>query len=199
VERGDPGLIRRAQPEVGIFVAAESEGHFEKARATDEAAARRYRAAFQSLLQKGAGSDRLVLAWWGIGDLLAGTVPFYELARYDEASALGGANGVRGIRGDRYHGKRKLLGNVELRSTLWQFQVARSRYALGLTSFVDGGRVWADTRPAPELDGRGLGLRYGVGGGLRLRKGQTFVLRADVAWSEDARPLGFYFLAGHLF
>jgi hypothetical protein len=38
------------------------------------------------------GSDRLVLAWRGIGDLLAGTVPFYELARYDEASALGGAN-----------------------------------------------------------------------------------------------------------
>jgi hypothetical protein len=34
---------------------------------------------------------------------------------------------------------------------------------------------------------------------LRLRKGETFVLRADVAWSADARPLGFYFLAGHLF
>jgi hypothetical protein len=38
-----------------------------------------------------------------------------------------------------------------------------------------------------------------VGGGLRLRKGETFVLRADVAWSEDARPLGFYFLAGNMF
>jgi hypothetical protein len=145
------------------------------------------------------GSDRLVLAWRGIGDLLLGTVPFYELARYDEASALGGANGVRGIRGDRYHGKRKLLGNLELRTTLWGFQVRRSQYALGATTFVDGGRVWADTRAAPELDGRGLGLKFGTGGGLRLRKGETFVLRADVAWSDDARPLGFYFLAGHLF
>jgi hypothetical protein len=38
-----------------------------------------------------------------------------------------------------------------------------------------------------------------VGGGLRLQKDQTFVLRADLAWSPDAHPLGGYFLAGHLF
>jgi hypothetical protein len=145
------------------------------------------------------GTDRLVFAWRLIGDLLAGEVPFYELSRYDEASALGGANGVRGIRGDRYHGKRKVLGNLELRSTLWGFHVRRSAYTLGLTGFVDGGRVWADTSAAPELDGPGPGLKYAVGGGLRLRKGETFVLRADVAWSEDARPVGFYFLAGHIF
>ena len=145
------------------------------------------------------GTDRLVLAWRGIGDLLVGKIPFYELSRYDEASAIGGANGVRGVRGDRYHGKRKLFGNLELRSTLWHFQVRRSGYALGVTGFLDGGRVWADTSAAPELDGTGLGLKYGVGGGLRLRKGETFVLRADVAWSEDARPVGFYFLAGHIF
>jgi hypothetical protein len=145
------------------------------------------------------GTDRLVFAWRGIGDLLLGTIPFYELSRYDEASAIGGANGVRGIRGDRYYGKRKLFGNLELRSTLWNFQVRGSPYALGVTGFVDGGRVWADTTSQPELDGTGIGLHYGVGGGLRLRKGETFVLRADVAWSEDARPLGFYFLAGNMF
>jgi outer membrane protein assembly factor BamA len=145
------------------------------------------------------GTDRLVLAWRVIGDLQAGEIPFYELSRYDEASALGGANGVRGIRGDRYHGKRKLLGNLELRTMFWDFHVRKSLYSLGATGFVDGGRVWADTTAAPELDGTGLGLHWAFGGGLRLRKGETFVLRADVAWSEDARPLGFYFLAGHIF
>ena len=67
------------------------------------------------------------------------------------------------------------------------------------SGFFDGGRVWADLRSAPELDGTGLGLKYGVGGGLRLQKGTTFVLRFDLAWSPDARPLGGYFLAGHLF
>jgi hypothetical protein len=106
---------------------------------------------------------------------------------------------VRGIPSDRYHGKRKLFGNLEARSSLWSFFVRGSPYTLGVTAFIDGGRLWADTRPAPELDGSGLGLKYGLGGGLRLRKGETFVLRADLAWSPDARPFGFYFLAGHMF
>jgi outer membrane protein assembly factor BamA len=145
------------------------------------------------------GTDRLVFAWRGIGDLLLGTIPFYELSRYDEASAIGGANGVRGIRGDRYYGKRKLFGNLELRAVVANFHLWDSQYALGTTAFVDGGRVWADLTSAPELDGTGVGLKYGIGGGLRLRKGETFVLRADLAWSPDARPIGFYFLAGHIF
>ena len=145
------------------------------------------------------GTDRVVLAGRLIGDLLYGDAPFYELARYDEASALGGANGVRGIPGDRYYGMRKLFGNLELRTTLVTFKVLNSLYALGVTAFFDGGRLWADVTSAPELDGPDPGIKYGAGGGLRLRKGQTFVLRADLAWSPDARPVGFYFLAGHLF
>jgi hypothetical protein len=144
-------------------------------------------------------TDRLVLAARLIADVQAGEVPFFELARYDETSALGGANGVRGIPGDRYHGKRKLFGNLELRAILASFHAGRSAYVLGATGFLDGGRLWADLSPAPDLDGTGLGFKYGAGGGLRLRKGQTFVLRADLAWSPDARPVGFYFLAGHMF
>ena len=145
------------------------------------------------------GTDRLVLAGRLIADVQMGDVPFYELSRYAEASALGGANGVRGVPGDRYHGKRKLFGNLELRTELWDFRLGKSRYALGLTGFFDAGRLWADATSTPELDGTGIGLKWGAGAGLRLRKGQTFVLRADLAYSPDARPVGFYFLAGHLF
>ena len=145
------------------------------------------------------GSDGLVLAGRLVADLQMGEVPFYELSRYAEASALGGANGVRGVPGDRYHGKRKLFGNLELRSTLWAFDLGASRYHLGLTAFFDAGRLWADVTSAPALDGSGIGLKWGGGAGLRLRKGETFVLRADLAYSPDARPVGFYFLAGHLF
>ena len=79
------------------------------------------------------------------------------------------------------------------------FSLGASEYALGVTGFFDAGRVWADVTPAPSSTGPGWGLKYGVGGGLRLRKGETFVLRADLAWSPDARPFGFYFLAGHAF
>jgi hypothetical protein len=59
--------------------------------------------------------------------------------------------------------------------------------------------VWADTRPQPALDGTGLGLKYGVGGGLRLGSGGSFVLRGDIAWSPDATPIGGYLIAGEIF
>jgi outer membrane translocation and assembly module TamA len=144
-------------------------------------------------------ADRLVLAARAVGYLQIGDVPFYELSRYDETSALGGAKGVRGIPKNRYYGKRKTFGNLEARGRLFTFRVRKSEYQLGLAAFLDGGRVWADLRGAPELDGSGLGLKYGAGGGLRLQKGSTFVLRVDLAWSPDARPLGGYFLAGHVF
>jgi hypothetical protein len=145
-------------------------------------------------------TDRLVIAGRLVGDLQIGDIPFYELSRFDETSALGGSKYLRGVPSNRYYGKRKLIGNAEVRSQLYRRDIRGSRYELGVTVFLDAGRVWATTvRSAPELDGRGLGLKYGVGGGLRLQKDQTFVLRADLAWSPDARPLGGYFLAGHLF
>jgi hypothetical protein len=143
--------------------------------------------------------ERLVMAARLVGDLQLGGPPFYELARYDEASAIGGANGVRGVPGDRYYGKRKVFGNLEARLALWKFTAWGSPYRFGVTGFFDGGRVWADLESQPELDGTGFGLKYGVGGGLRLQKGQTFLLRADIAWSPDARPIGGYFLAGQMF
>jgi hypothetical protein len=36
-------------------------------------------------------------------------------------------------------------------------------------------------------------------GSKRLQEGQTFVVRADLAWSPDARPIGAYFAAGQIF
>jgi hypothetical protein len=145
------------------------------------------------------GTNRLVLATRVVGDVLLGDPPVYELARLDETSAVGGAKFVRGVPTNRYYGKRKLMGNLELRSRLFELRVGRSPYAVGLTGFLDGGRVWADLQHRPDLDGTALGIKYGVGGGLRIQKGETFVLRADLAWSPDARPLGAYLLAGHQF
>jgi hypothetical protein len=141
----------------------------------------------------------LVLAARAVADVLVGQPPFYELSRYDEASAVGGANGVRGVPADRYYGKRKLFTNLEIRAQLAKFTVAGSRYELGVVGFLDAGRVWADLDAAPELDRGGPPVKWGSGGGLRLRKGETFVLRTELAWSPDARPFAFYFLAGHMF
>ncbi len=144
-------------------------------------------------------ASKVFLATRVVADALFGKVPFYELARFDDTYAIGGGNGVRGVPAQAYYGKIKLLGNLELRSELVRFHAFSKGNVLGITGFFDTGRVWLDYRPAPTLDGTGLGLKYGVGGGVRWASGESFVLRGDIAWSPDARPVGLYLAAGQLF
>jgi hypothetical protein len=145
------------------------------------------------------GGDRLVLAARLVGHALFGDVPFYELSRFDDTYALGGGQGVRGVPAGLFWGKAKLLGNLELRAEVLDFHAFGKALLLGLAFFLDAGRLWADFSAQPALDGAGLGLHYGAGGGLRLQSGSAFVLRADVAFSPDANPVGGYFSAGQLF
>jgi len=141
----------------------------------------------------------LVLRLRLLGDLLLGDPPFYELTRIEDMSVFGGGKGVRGVPGQRYYGMIKTFGNLEARAEVWRFSLFRKPFVLGTAAFLDGGRVWADRGSHPELDGSGPGLKYGFGGGLRLQEGQTFVVRFDVAWSPDARPIGAYFNVGEVF
>jgi outer membrane protein assembly factor BamA len=150
---------------------------------------------YQSLL-----GPNLVLAARLMLDLLVGSPPFYELARHGglvPKPAIGG--GVRGVPRQRYHGKVKLLGNLELRAKLLPFTIFEQRFNLGLTAFVDTGRVWADFSDGERFDGDKVGLKVGVGAGLRLQWGETFLLRVDTGWSPDADPIGFYVDINHLF
>jgi hypothetical protein len=142
----------------------------------------------------------LTLSWRLVGDVLVGAPPFYELARFEETPAIGGGKALRGVPAQRYYGKVKVFENLEARSELLPFTIKGKRLVLGAALFVDAGRVWTElTTRHPELDGTGLGLKYGLGGGLRLQSGQTFVVRADVAWSPDAQPIAAYFAAGEIF
>lgn len=143
---------------------------------------------------------RMVLALRGVFDLQIGDVPFYELARYEDTSAIGGGMAIRGVPAYRYYGRIKAFGNVELRTKVTGFTWFGRQLQLGVASFVDAGRLWSGmTNPRPGMEGTGLGLHYGIGGGLRLRQGQAFVVRADVAWSPDARPVGAYLVADEIF
>jgi hypothetical protein len=142
---------------------------------------------------------RLTAAFRLVGNALFGDVPFYELSRFDDTYAIGGGQGVRGVPAGLFWGKAKLFGNVELRAEVLEFRAFGKALLFGVTLFLDAGRLWADYSAQPALDGDGPLLHYGAGGGLRLQSGSAFVLRADVAWSPDARPIGGYFAAGQLF
>jgi len=144
-------------------------------------------------------SPFITLAGRLVGNAMIGDVPFYELSRFDDTYALGGTNGVRGIPAGRFYGKAKVFGNLELRNEVLTFHALGKSLVLGVVGFFDAGRLWTDYSAQPALDGSGLGIHYGVGGGLRLQSGSAFVLRADLAWSPDATPIGGYFSAGQLF
>ncbi|MEO8550221.1 MAG: BamA/TamA family outer membrane protein [Kofleriaceae bacterium] len=150
---------------------------------------------YRTLLPK-----RMVLALRVVGDELLGDVPFYELARYGNTSAIGGGLAVRGVIGYAFYGKVKVFGNVELRTHITNFNFWDKKYKFGIATFFDAGRMWTDLRNAhPELDGSGLGLHWGAGAGIRLQQGRAFLVRADLAWSPDARPIAGYVLADHIF
>ena len=134
-----------------------------------------------------------------VADSLLGHAPFYELPRYEDTFALGGANGVRGIPAQRYSGKQKLFANLEVRVLLASFRLIGLPCKLLGVVFFDAGRLWSDLPADPALDGRGIGLKWGTGGGLRVQQGNAFVVRGDVAWSPDARPIGAYVTSGQVF
>jgi outer membrane protein assembly factor BamA len=157
---------------------------------------------FTVRLYRAVAGERLVLAGRVMVDLLLGQPPFYELASHgglSPGSSIGGSAAIRGVPRHRYHGKIKLLGNLELRSKLVPFTLWGQRFNLGATLFADTGRTWADFSASKRLDGSGAGLKVGLGGGPRFQWGETFLLRADVAWSPDARPIGIYIDVNHAF
>lgn len=143
--------------------------------------------------------SHVVLAVRGLADLLFGNPPFYQLAEYEDTYAIGGTAGVRGVPAQRYYGKIKVLGNLEARIDMLHFEAVRKPWELALVTFFDAGRLWADWKSQPALDGTGLGIKWGTGLGLRLQQGKAFVVRGDVAWSPDALPIAGYFAVGETF
>jgi outer membrane protein assembly factor BamA len=140
-----------------------------------------------------------VLAGRLLIDALFGSPPFYQLTEFDDTYAIGGTIGVRGVPAQRYYGKIKLIANVELRSDVARFRFLKKPWAIALATFLDGGRLWADWSFQPQLDGTSFGLKWGTGVGIRIQQGKAFVVRGDVAWSPDAKPIGGYFAAGEAF
>jgi len=148
---------------------------------------------------KGLIPKYLTLAGRLMADVQVGGVPFFELDRagaFPSDPAIGGSSAVRGIYEGRFRGQSKVLGQIELRSWLFGHMLGSVHVRMGLEAFFDTGRVWAVTgKSNPELDGTGLGMKFGTGGGMRLGWGEYGVVRIDLAWSPDApddAPVGLY-------
>ncbi len=150
----------------------------------------------------------VVFATRALADLELGNVPFYDLftgGPFSTYDMPGGASGVRGVPSGRYLGKIKVVGNAELRALPFAFHLLGQSFRVGGDVFADTGRVWSDYTFDSPLDGSGIGLKYGLGGGLYLLWGQAALFRLEVAYSPDQEaanpgfPVGIYAEDGVMF
>ncbi len=141
-------------------------------------------------------------------DMMAGHVPFYDMSQggaFDPNDLPGGAQGIRGVPNGRYSGLIKIVVNAEVRRIHGAFRFLGSRFQVGTTTFIDTGRVWNDYSFSDPRDGKGIGLKYGIGGGPFLIWNTAALFRIDLAYSPDASaanpgfPIGIYVQGGLMF
>ena len=111
---------------------------------------------------------------------------------FGDFTGMGGARSVRGVFRNRYLGRSRALGNLEVRWRGDPFTVAGQQWRFGMVAFVDGGRVWQ-----PNTADTG-GLHWGRGGGFRITWGDAFIAALDIAYGGEA-GLQTYVGLGHLF
>jgi hypothetical protein len=141
-------------------------------------------------------------------DFLYGKVPFYDLYNagpFNDWEMPGGANGIRGVPWGRYSAPIKFIGNIELRAMHSKVGILGQRFRFGNQIFFDAGRVFDDYTFDSPRDGRGVGLKWGVGGGAYVMWGDGALFRAEIAFSPEAIearpdfPLGIYLADGVMF
>jgi hypothetical protein len=110
-------------------------------------------------------------------------IPFYDL------SFLGGFNYVRGFDTYRYRGNNALIGNAELRQTVYSFK--KENRGLDLIGFGDSGQVWGQNRSTTDSMIMGhdnfssRNWKAGIGGAVQYRHTKSLAVRFDAATSQD--------------
>ncbi|MBK8212533.1 MAG: BamA/TamA family outer membrane protein [Myxococcales bacterium] len=132
---------------------------------------------------------KVILAGRVVVDAIFGDAPVFDLSQYGSftpSSAIGGEDGVRGVPAALFYGRLKAFGNVEVRRMLFGARPFGTSLEVGVDAFFDAGRVWQSYTFDDRRDGRTLGLKVGVGGGLLVLWGQAALFRAEIAYSPDA-------------
>ncbi|RZJ42629.1 MAG: metallophosphoesterase, partial [Chryseobacterium sp.] len=95
-----------------------------------------------------------------------------------QAAAIGGKNGMRAYRNERFAGKSYFLNNSEIR---WDFGRVKNNIVpvnMGILVGYDLGRVWKDGEQSDKW-------HQGVGGGFWMNILETFSARIDYFTGED--------------
>jgi hypothetical protein len=145
-------------------------------------------------------SKRLVLADRLVLDGTVGDLPVQEMIRIGgswDYTALGGAEMGRGMRVQRIIGRIKVLNQTELRFDLVEHELFGQKFRWTIIGLLDAGWVGLDWT---DWGGDPLKIAFGYGGGLRLAWNDNFIIRVDVAVSqEEGYSPGLYIDINNLF
>lgn len=135
-----------------------------------------------SFIQKIIPNGKLVYATKFLGHIIS-----EDDFRFYQAASIGGNNGLRGYRNERFTGKQAFAHQSDLRWKIKDIRTAVMPLAFGLTAGFDYGRVWM-----PNEDSDTWHNNYG--GGLIIEAANTMSLQTTLFNGDDG--LRFVFAAG---
>lgn len=127
---------------------------------------------------------RLIVAARLILDGVVGDPPVVEMARIGgsvDLSTYGGTDLGRGIRGQRYLGRVKILEQQEIRWHFYEVDALGQRFGFVTNAFLDAGFV---SLAFDDLGAAAPSLPIGFGAALALSWNENFIVRVDVAASS---------------
>ncbi len=155
----------------------------------------------------------------GYQGTIAGTAPYYfqpymlsSFSYVTKTDGLGGAKNLRGVLRNRVVGDGITWANVEFRSKLVEFRLARSNFYIGMNIFADAGLVVqeidfekenidpADQEKYFDFTYKNDRIHPSVGGGLRIGWNENFIVAVDYGFALDGQDGngGFYVAFGNL-
>ncbi|MFD0863520.1 metallophosphoesterase [Sungkyunkwania multivorans] len=109
-----------------------------------------------------------------------------EDLEFYQAANLGGNNGLRGYRNERFSGEKSLVFNGDLRYSLKSFKTSFIPLQIGLYGGYDLGRVWVDNDPDSEW-------QDSFGGGLWIDSVNALGANIGLFSSDDGLRISFGF------
>jgi hypothetical protein len=165
--------------------------------------------------------NRLVFGYrLGYQGTIGGHTPYYfqpymlsSFSYVTKTDGLGGAKNLRGVLRNRVVGDGVAWGNVEFRSRLFEFRVARQDFYIGMNVFGDAGMVVQeidfprDGVPQEfqddyfDFSGSNDQLHPSLGAGLRIGWNENFIIAVDYGFALDGQDgrNGLYIAFGNLF
>ncbi|NNK70455.1 MAG: phosphoesterase [Flavobacteriaceae bacterium] len=118
---------------------------------------------------------------------------FGDEFEFYQAATIGGNNGLRGYRNERFSGKRAFYHNTDIRFNLRRFRTSVIPVELGIYGSFDYGRIWVDNELVTNTAFNENALNTSFGGGVFFNMIDTIAANFGLFNSDDGLRFAFSF------